>query len=64
VVWLLTAVMVPLLLGWAVFQRVMVKRRNQLHDVVQGRGALAVIVRCTALPVAAFCAVVAFAFQD
>jgi hypothetical protein len=61
--WLLTAVMVPLLVGWAIFQRMMVTRRNQLHEAVQGRAPLVVIALCTALAVAAFCAVVAFAFQ-
>ena len=61
--WVLTAVMVPLLVGWGIFQRMMVTRRNQLHETVQGRGPLVAIVLCTALAVAAFCAVVAFAFQ-
>lgn len=61
--WLVTAVMVPLLIGWAIFQRLMVTRRNQLHETVQGRSPLIAIVLCTAVAVAVFCAVVAFAFQ-
>ena len=61
--WLLTAVMVPLIVGWAIFQRLMATRRNQLHEAAQRRGALVAVVACTALAVAAFCAAVAFAFQ-
>lgn len=61
--WLVTAVMVPLLVGWAIFQRVMITRRNQLHEAMQGRRPLIAIVVSTALAVAVFCAVVAFAFQ-
>ena len=59
--WLLAAVMVPLIAGWAVMQRVMITRRNQLH--LQGRGPIVAIIVCTAAGVAAFCALVAFAFQ-
>jgi hypothetical protein len=59
--WLVTAVMVPLLVGWAVLQRVMVTHRNELH--VQGRGPVVGVILCTAIAVAGFCAVVAFAFQ-
>jgi hypothetical protein len=59
--WLTTAVMVPLLIGWMVLQQVMITRRNELH--VQGRGPVIAIVGCTAVAVAGFCAVVAFAFQ-
>jgi hypothetical protein len=44
-------------------QRLMVTRRNQLHETVQGRGPRIAIVVCTALAVGAFCALVAFAFQ-
>jgi hypothetical protein len=62
--WLLTAVMVPLLVGWGILQRAMITRRNQIHETVQGRGALVAIVVCTAAAVAAFCAAVAFAFQE
>jgi hypothetical protein len=61
--WLVTAVMVPLLVGWAIFQRAMIRRRNQLHETLQGRGPLVAIAVCTAAAVAVFCAVVAFAFQ-
>jgi hypothetical protein len=62
--WLLTAVMVPLIVGWAVFQRAMITRRNQLHETLQGgHGPLVAIAVCTAAAVAVFCAVVAFAFQ-
>ena len=61
--WLLTAVMVPLIVGWAIFQRAMITRRNQLHETVQGRGPLLAIAVSTAVAVAVFCAVVAFAFQ-
>jgi hypothetical protein len=61
--WLVTAVMVPLLVGWGIFQRVMVTRRNQMHDVMQGNAPLVGIAVCTAVAVAVFCAVVAFAFQ-
>jgi hypothetical protein len=61
--WLLPAVMVPLLVGWGVMQRLMVTRRNQLHETVQGRGPMVAIVVCTAVAVAGFCALVAFAFQ-
>ncbi len=61
--WLVTAVMVPLLVGWAIFQRVMITRRNQVHETLQGHGALIAIAVCTACAVAVFCAVVAFAFE-
>ncbi len=57
--WLLPAVMVPLLVGWAVVQRVMVTHAGDLH--LRGR-ALAAIAACTALAVAVFCALVALAF--
>jgi hypothetical protein len=59
--WLTTAVMVPLLIGWMVLQQLMITRRNELH--VQGRGPVIAIIGCTAIAVAGFCAVVAFAFQ-
>jgi hypothetical protein len=61
--WLVTAVMVPLLVGWAIFQRVMITRRNQVHEALQGHGALIAIAVCTAGAVAVFCAMVAFAFE-
>jgi hypothetical protein len=58
-IWLLTAVMVPLLVAWAVVQ-VAMRRPEGLR--IRGR-ALVAIVACTAIAVAGFCAVVAFAFQ-
>jgi hypothetical protein len=61
--WLVTAAMVPLIVGWAIFQRAMITRRNQLHETLQGRGPLVAIVVCTAGAVGAFCAVVALAFE-
>jgi hypothetical protein len=59
--WLTAAVMVPLLIGWMVLQRVMITRGDEVH--VQGRGPVIAIVVCTAIAVAIFCALVAFAFQ-
>jgi hypothetical protein len=56
--WLLTAVMLPLLSAWAGMQWMLRTRQLRL-----GGRALALIIVCTALSVAAFCAVVAFAFQ-
>jgi hypothetical protein len=61
--WLVTAVMVPLVVGWGILQRLMVTRQNQLHEAVQGPTPLVAIAVCTAIAVAVFCAVVAFAFQ-
>jgi hypothetical protein len=61
--WLVTAVMVPALIGWAIFQRAMITRRNQVSETIRGRGPLVAIALCTAAAVAVFCAVVAFAFQ-
>jgi hypothetical protein len=58
--WFLTAVMVPLLAGWVLFQREMAKHGNDLH--LRGRKPVAVIVICTVAAVAVFCAVVALAF--
>ncbi len=57
--WFLTAVMLPALVGWVLFQREMA-----LHDGVElgGRKPIAVIVLCTAATVVVFCAVVALAF--
>jgi hypothetical protein len=43
--WLLPAVMVPLLVGWVVLQRMMVTRRGELH--LQGRRPMMAIVLCT-----------------
>jgi hypothetical protein len=59
--WLLTAVMVPLLVGWAVAQVAIIRRGERLQ--VRGRAPLVGIVVCTAIAVAGFCALVAFAFQ-
>lgn len=42
-------------------QRMMITRRNQLH--LQGRGPVVAIIIGTAVAVAAFCALVALAFQ-
>lgn len=56
--WLLTAVMVPLLAGWAVMQWAMRAREPHVS-----RGLLVAIIPCTALAVAAFCAVVSLGFQ-
>jgi hypothetical protein len=59
--WLLSAVMVPLIAGWVVMQRLMARRDEKTH--LTGRSPLAAIIVCTAVGVAAFCAVVAFAFH-
>lgn len=58
--WFLTAVMVPALVGWVLFQREMAVHGNDLH--VRGRKPVVVIVLCTTAMVAVFCAVVALAF--
>lgn len=58
--WLLTAVMVPLLAAWAVAQ-IAIRRGARLR--IRGRAPLVGMVLCTAIAVAGFCAVVAFAFQ-
>jgi hypothetical protein len=59
--WLLTAVMVPLLAGWMVLQWLFRRRGERVQ--LQGGAPLTTIAVCTAIAVAAFCAVVAFAFQ-
>jgi hypothetical protein len=59
--WFLTAVMVPALVGWVLFQREMAVHGNDLH--LRGRKPVAVIVGCTVAVVAVFCAVVALAFS-
>ena len=59
--WLLAAVMVPLLAGWAVMQRQLSAGRGQQQ--LRRPRALIAIVLGTGLAVAAFCAVVAFALQ-
>lgn len=56
--WLLTAVMVPLLAGWGVMQWAMKARQPHVSQ-----GLLVAVIPCTALAVAAFCAVVALAFH-
>jgi predicted lipoprotein with Yx(FWY)xxD motif len=59
--WLLTAVMVPLLAGWVTLQRLLITHNE--HTQARGRGPLVAIVLCTAAAVTGFCAVVALAFQ-
>jgi hypothetical protein len=59
--WLLTAVMVPVVVGAFIVQRTMDVRRGP-GRMVRPRSLVAIAI-CTALAVAAFCAVVAFAFQ-
>jgi hypothetical protein len=59
--WLTTAVMVPLLIGWMLLQRLIATRGEEAH--VHGRGPMIAIVVCTAAAVAVFCALVALAFQ-
>jgi hypothetical protein len=59
--WLLTAVMVPLLTGWVVLQWLFRRRGERVK--LQGGAPLTAIALCTVVGVAAFCAVVAFAFQ-
>jgi hypothetical protein len=56
--WLLTAVMVPLLAAWMLTQHVLKTRQPHL-----GRGTLVAVVVCTTVAVAVFCVVVALAFQ-
>lgn len=59
--WLLPAIMVPLLIGWVVLQAVMVNRGDAVQ--VTSRRPLVAVVLCTAVAVAVFCAVVALAYQ-
>lgn len=59
--WALTAVMVPLVAAWMVLQWLFRKRGERVS--LQGPGPVIAIVACTALAVAAFFVVVAFAFQ-
>jgi hypothetical protein len=56
--WLLTAVMVPLLLAWGLSQWILSTRQPHLS-----RGYLVAVVPCTAVAVAGFCAVVALGFH-
>jgi hypothetical protein len=58
--WLLTAVMVPLIAAWLLLQRLMITRAGEIH--LHGRGPVLTIVLCTTIAVAGFCAIVAFAF--
>jgi hypothetical protein len=58
--WLLPAVMVPLLVGWALAQQLYLARPERLQ--LRGRALVATAI-CTAVAVAVFCAVVAIAFQ-
>jgi hypothetical protein len=53
--------MVPLVAGWVVLQRVMATRDERTH--LQGRRPMLIIIVCTAIAVAVFCALVALAFQ-
>ncbi|MBV9917980.1 MAG: hypothetical protein JO153_15875 [Solirubrobacterales bacterium] len=56
--WMVTAVMVPLLIGWVVLQRIIAKGGH-----LKGRAPLIAIIVCTVAAVALFCAVVALGFQ-
>lgn len=58
--WLLTAVMVPLVVGWVAIQRLMLVGSDKVR--LRGNAPLVAIVIGTAVAVAAFCAVVALAF--
>ena len=58
--WYLTAVMVPLVIGWMVLQREIAARGGRAQ--LRGRGPLTATVLLTVVAVAAFCAVVALAF--
>jgi hypothetical protein len=58
--WLLPAVMVPLLAGWVLGERAMMVRGDKVQ--LRGRAPLVAIVGCTAIAVAIFCGVVAIAF--
>jgi hypothetical protein len=59
--WLLTAVMLPGVGGWIVLQRMLHARRDSGRSL--GTGGLVAVAVATGLAVAAFCAVVALAFQ-
>jgi hypothetical protein len=56
--WLLTAVMIPLLIAWGLSQWLLSTRQPHLS-----RGYLLAVAPCTAVAVAGFCAVVAVGFQ-
>jgi hypothetical protein len=59
--WLLTAVMVPLIAAWMLVQRLMITRGGELQ--LRGGGPMLAIVLCTAAAVVVFCVVVALAFS-
>ena len=59
--WLLTAVMLPLLAAWMVVQWLFRVRGERVH--LRGSRSLAASALCTVLAVAAFGAAIAFAFQ-
>ncbi|HZU40938.1 MAG TPA: hypothetical protein VE992_07785 [Solirubrobacteraceae bacterium] len=59
--WLLTAVMVPLIACWMAMQRLMVTHPGTMR--IESRKLLVAIVLCTTIAVAGFCAVVALAFH-
>ncbi|HZE05128.1 MAG TPA: hypothetical protein VE127_07890 [Solirubrobacteraceae bacterium] len=58
--WLLPAVMVPLLVGWVVLQAVIVNRGDAVQ--ITSRKPLVAVVLCTTVAVALFCAIVAIAY--
>jgi hypothetical protein len=58
--WLLPAVMVPLLVGWVVLQRMMVTRARAAPSRPPPDDA---IVLCIVAAVAAFCGVLALTFR-
>lgn len=60
--WLLPAVMVPLVVAWMVMERMMITRAGQLQ--ITGRRPLVAIVLCTVIAVAVFCGVVALAYTS
>ncbi len=60
--WLVPAVMIPLLIGFGVFQWLMIRDSDTVH--IEGeRVPLFGVVVCTAIAVAIFCAVVAVGFH-
>jgi hypothetical protein len=60
--WLLPAVMVPLLVGWVFIEIEMARGKGQ--RLIAGRKAITMIVLLTAVAVAVFCAVVAIAYTS
>lgn len=59
--WLLAAVMLPLVAGWVTMQRALVAHGDAVE--MRSRRPLVLIALCTALAVAVFCGVIAIAFQ-